>query len=960
MFNNTVTPTEALLQVAKSRPFAPAVRTGSVTWSYAALWARVRALSQHIDVLDQSDAPIGLHMGLEIDYVAAAHAVWLSGRTAVVLSPKWSSAIMDSILKRTNVSLILYGKSAPSPEVTVRSFCTFDCVPTSPPLTSTAPGWSEFVDKVPIICSVTPTSGSTGIPKSIVYPMRKSLSVLDEESSTLLKPADGQWLRGGTTFLRPLFEIRRFMFNQTTLYLDPAIAVADQCASFCAELEDQSNPQPLRVHFTPSVFRAFVDFVKMKYGADHSFSRLYWMVIGGESLSVTDLAMAKHVFPNATLACNYACAEVGFAGVCQMFVRPNEPIPELVNFNATQGCEDLVLLDDEMNIIPKQEGASGIIGIITVSSATHYMGNEEASQHMFRPWGADRILLYTDDIGNMAADGRIAINGRRSRNVKINGLFVDMDHIEAALFGAFDGSVIAYKLVKSGERIVLFWTGEATNMQVLKRSRDTLRQKLGDNLAMVLSAARRIDEMPYNASYKVDLARLQAIADEDGPVTVVEPIMDIVSPLSRTDAVADEIAAEVAKLSKASSVAPTDVPLLLVGLNSLTVVQLYFWLQENYDYDDDMSRLFEEDVSALTLARDITGDDPVSEGVLTPTSRKIELASDIAQEVARLAQSLDPVPTDMPLTLFGLNSITAIQLYFWLQEHYAYDNDMSRLFADDCSAEVLAVEILGEDNGDDLIDGSVTDVDDLEAEVKEIAEAVAAEVARLSRSSESVPTEVPLMLAGLNSITVIQLHFWLQSEYDYEDEMSRLFEEDVSAEVVARDILSATTTPVDSDDEEDQVKGVESTPVASTSKIAKIEETSKDSDSHELLPSLPMFSVTGSGSDSKPRRVIVRPSPLNLSSEPHDNLTPKVLKSAELAPPPLSTGLPSAWLRTPGGGLSQSVMYGLLAMSILSPASHSSPRFVRQTPSFNVLADPVIPSSPWMSETHSPSRMLCV
>lgn len=63
MFNNTVTPTEALLQVAKSRPFAPAVRTGSNSWSYAALWTRVRELSKRIVQLDQSDAPIGLHMG---------------------------------------------------------------------------------------------------------------------------------------------------------------------------------------------------------------------------------------------------------------------------------------------------------------------------------------------------------------------------------------------------------------------------------------------------------------------------------------------------------------------------------------------------------------------------------------------------------------------------------------------------------------------------------------------------------------------------------------------------------------------------------------------------------------------------------------------------------------------------------------------------------------------------------
>ena len=60
---NTVTPTERLLQVARTRPFAPAVRHGPSTWSYAALWARVRGLAEHIENLDQSQGPVGLHMG---------------------------------------------------------------------------------------------------------------------------------------------------------------------------------------------------------------------------------------------------------------------------------------------------------------------------------------------------------------------------------------------------------------------------------------------------------------------------------------------------------------------------------------------------------------------------------------------------------------------------------------------------------------------------------------------------------------------------------------------------------------------------------------------------------------------------------------------------------------------------------------------------------------------------------
>lgn len=63
MTNNTVTPTECLLQVARTHPFIPAVRHGSSTWSYAALWARVRELAKHIEKLDRSQGPVGLHMG---------------------------------------------------------------------------------------------------------------------------------------------------------------------------------------------------------------------------------------------------------------------------------------------------------------------------------------------------------------------------------------------------------------------------------------------------------------------------------------------------------------------------------------------------------------------------------------------------------------------------------------------------------------------------------------------------------------------------------------------------------------------------------------------------------------------------------------------------------------------------------------------------------------------------------
>ncbi|KAL4063196.1 hypothetical protein J3A83DRAFT_1422301, partial [Scleroderma citrinum] len=191
-------------------------------------------------------------MGLEIDYVAVAHAIWLTGRTVVFLSTKWTPEVLEVILARAQVRLVLYGAIVPPEVPDVSAVSTLSLLESQqPPSIVPPPVATEAVTEIPVICCVTPTSGSTGIPKSIVYPMRRSLAVLAEESSTLLKPMDGQWLRGGTTFLRPLFEIRRFMFNQTTLYLDPSVSVADQCDALCEELESTRNSQLLRVHFTP-------------------------------------------------------------------------------------------------------------------------------------------------------------------------------------------------------------------------------------------------------------------------------------------------------------------------------------------------------------------------------------------------------------------------------------------------------------------------------------------------------------------------------------------------------------------------------------------------------------------------------------------------------------------------------------------------------------------------------------
>jgi len=300
-----------------------------------------------------------------------------------------------------------------------------------------------------------------------------------------------------------------------------------------------------------------------------------------------------------------------------MLVRPTDPIPSTISFGPSQGCTDLILLDESLSVISKsEEGRTGIVGFITTQSATRYLGNEEASQHMFRPWAGDDILLYTDDIGCMQADGTIAIRGRSSRNVKINGLFVDLDYVERALAPAFADkalNITGFKLVKSNttQGIVLFvGTQSADARFILKHARDHLRISHNDDLALVVSSIRCIAEMPFNTSYKIDLVKLQKMADstEILPHGQSADAMET-APLSKVDALAEEIAAEVTKLCRSPDAIPTDLPLLYSGLTSITMVRLHIWLQSEHEYEEEMEHLFEEDVTAQWIALEILGDE---------------------------------------------------------------------------------------------------------------------------------------------------------------------------------------------------------------------------------------------------------------------------------------------------------------------------------------------------------------
>lgn len=74
------------------------------------------------------------------------------------------------------------------------------------------------------------------------------------------------------------------------------------------------------------------------------------------------------------------------------------------------------------------------------------------------------------------------------------------------------------------------------------------------------------------------------------------------------------------------------------------------------------------------------------------------------------------------------------------------------------------------------------------AAITELAMTIAEEIASLSRSPQPIGVDVPLVHSGLDPKSLSKLQSWLKSAHDYDVTVSRLLENDMTAEVLAADI----------------------------------------------------------------------------------------------------------------------------------------------------------------------------
>ncbi|MCC7383306.1 MAG: amino acid adenylation domain-containing protein [Deltaproteobacteria bacterium] len=205
----------------------------------------------------------------------------------------------------------------------------------------------------------------------------------------------------------------------------------------------------------------------------------------------------------------------------------------------------LYLLDPDLQPVPL--GVKGELYIGGDGVAKGYHGRPELTAERFLsdPFAGGAARMYkTGDVAFLQADGRVTYLGRRDHQVKIRGVRIELQEIEAALQrlpGVHLAAVKIFETERGDKELVAYFSGEAGVTPGDLRA--GLRQILPE--PMIPAHFLRLDTLPLLGSGKVDRQKLP-----DPSAARARSARSVVKPATPTEAVLARIFAEVIQIGE--------------------------------------------------------------------------------------------------------------------------------------------------------------------------------------------------------------------------------------------------------------------------------------------------------------------------------------------------------------------------------------------------------------------------
>jgi amino acid adenylation domain-containing protein len=486
--------------VASQNGRRPAVSVGGRAFRYDELNRRSNRIGRAI-LARRGPSPeaVALLLGQGADLIAAILAVLKAGKFYVGLDVRRPRPSLQATLAACRPPLLLtsdaHGELAASVAAPGSEIVSLDRI--DPALPEEDLGLEISPDARAYLFQ---TSGSTGMPKSVVDCHRNVLHNILRYTNTLrIGPEDRLSLLQAPSYSGSVSSLFAALLNGA------CVCPYDLRSGSGEDLARWLERERVTIyHSVPTIFRGFL-------GGDRVFPDVRVVRLEGDQTASSDVGLfRRHFGPRCVLVNGLGTTETGL--VSQYFVRRETPVSAGVVpvGHAVEGMEVSVLGGDGRPVAP---GGVGEIAVASEYLAVGYENQPELTRERFgEAYRAGRRRTYrTGDLGRIDGEGRLLHLGRKGSGVKVRGESIEPAEVESAILElncVRDAAVTVSKDRDGEPRLVAYVVPAQSPGPTVSHVRRRVARILPGS--MIPSAWFELGELPRNANGKIDRSALPA------------------------------------------------------------------------------------------------------------------------------------------------------------------------------------------------------------------------------------------------------------------------------------------------------------------------------------------------------------------------------------------------------------------------------------------------------------------
>ncbi|MDK2125433.1 condensation domain-containing protein [Parachitinimonas caeni] len=467
------------------------VREGDLCLSRRALADRVGAIATRLQGAGVAPGcQVGVVLPRSSDHLASLLAIWRLGAVAVLIDPAHPADRLGSLCARTPLQAILLRDLDDGRRAGLRAGSLIDVAEL--PHQATLPPPQALGE----LAYIAFTSGSTGVPRAVMCHWQGFATLLGWSRREIPLGEGDRFLHlAAPAFDITLWELFHPLLSGAQLEILPATQHGD-ITCIAERVRDRAITA---AHFVPSLLGPFLEV------ADRP-SSLRQVIAGGEALSPALYEGVRSL--GAVLHHSYGPTETSIFMLCWRGQGPNPLADRLPLGQPIDGCT-IEVCDEAGAVLPR-----GLLGELCISGpqvCQGYLGDARETARRFRPHRDGQRRFHSGDQIRMRADGHLEYHGRQDRQVKINGMRIELAEVETVVESTV-GVTKAVAMLKRDPggtpRLVAYLSGPgAGDPPALQRAvQSTLKQRLPENARPRVLVV--LPNLPLTLNGKVDVRAL--------------------------------------------------------------------------------------------------------------------------------------------------------------------------------------------------------------------------------------------------------------------------------------------------------------------------------------------------------------------------------------------------------------------------------------------------------------------